>query len=305
MPALGRALLVAACVACLRPAAALEVSDDTGATVRLAGPAQRIVSLTPHATELLFAAGAGGRVVGVIGGSDWPAEARTLPGVGDSRALDVERIVALAPDLVVAWPYTPARQIGALRSRGIPIFNAEPKSIDGIATDIARLGTLAGTEAQAEARAAEFRRRLAQLRARQAGKPSVRVFYQVWNVPLYTIGGRHLVTEAIGVCGGENVFAGVSTPAPTVTVEAVLAAAPDVIVAGADGGVRPPWLDDWRRWAALPAAAQGHLFAVNADLLHRAGPRFLDGVDELCAVLDAGRRLHLTDPPGRPVARAR
>jgi iron complex transport system substrate-binding protein len=284
-------------------AASPEVTDDTGAAVRLAAPAQRIVSLAPHATELLFAAGAGARVVGVIGSSDWPPEARALPVVGDSRALDLERIVALAPDLVVAWPYTPSVQINALRARGVPIFNAEPKSIDGIAADVERLGVLAGTEAQATPRAAALRARHALLRARNAGKATVRVFYQIWNVPLYTIGGRHLITEAIGLCGGENVFAALTTPAPVVGIEAVLAAAPDAIVAGAERGVRPDWLDDWRRWPALPAAAQGHLFVVNADLLHRAGPRFFDGVDELCAALDAVRREHVLDPPVLPVAR--
>ena len=286
-------------------AGAIEVSDDTGAAVRLTAPAQRIVSLAPHATELLFAAGAGARVVGVIGSSDWPPEARALPVVGDSRALDLERIVALAPDLIVTWPYTSSVQLAALRARGIPIFKAEPKTIDGIAADIERLGVLAGTEAQAAPRGAAFRARLAQIRARHAGKQSLRVFYQIWNLPLYTVGGRHLVTEAIGVCGGANVFAGLTTAAPAVTVEAVLAAAPDAIVAGADGGARPAWLDEWRRWPALPAAAQGHLFVVNADLLHRAGPRFLDGIDELCAALDTARREHVLDPPIRPVARGR
>jgi iron complex transport system substrate-binding protein len=284
-------------------AAGPEATDDTGTTLRLAAPAQRIVSLVPHATELLFFAGAGARVVGVIGGSDWPPEARMLPVVGDSRALDLERVVALAPDLVVAWPFTPAVQVKALRARGIPVFNAEPKSIDGIAADVERLGVLAGTETQAAPRAAALRSRHALIRARNAGKTTVRVFYQIWNVPLYTIGGRHIVSEAIGLCGGENVFAALSTPAPVVTVEAVLAAAPDAIVAGADRGVRPDWLDEWRRWPALPAVAQGHLFVVNADLLHRAGPRFLDGVDELCAALDASRREHVLDPPVRPLAR--
>jgi iron complex transport system substrate-binding protein len=115
------------------------------------------------------------------------------------------------------------------------------------------------------------------------------VFYEIWNAPLYTIGGKHLITEAIGVCGGENVFGSLSLPAPGVSVEAVLAARPDAIVAGADGGVRPAWLDDWKRWTALPAVANGNLFTVDANLLHRAGPRFLDGLEALCAELDRAR----------------
>ena len=115
------------------------------------------------------------------------------------------------------------------------------------------------------------------------------MFYEIWNEPLYTIGGKHLISEAIRVCGGENVFASLTLPAPGVSVEAVLAAQPEAIIAGADGAVRPPWLDDWKRWTALPAVASGNLFTVDANLLHRPGPRFLDGVAGLCAVLDEAR----------------
>ena len=269
--------------------AAISVTDDEGATVAIGAPARRIVSLAPHATELLYAAGAGERVVGVLSTSDWPPEAAAKPKVGDARALDLERIVALEPDLVVTWPYAAPAQVGALHSRGIAVFVANPATIDGIAADLERLGMLAGTEPTAAARAAEFRARLARLSAQHAGARTVRVFYEIWNAPLYTIGGKHLITEGIRVCGGENVFAALALPAPGVSVEAVLAARPEAIVAGADRGIRPAWLDDWKRWTALPAVASGNLFTVDANHLHRAGPRFLDGVEELCAVLAQAR----------------
>jgi len=269
--------------------AAVNVTDDAGVPVTLAAPARRIVSLAPHATELLYAAGAGDRVVGVLASSDWPPDAAGKPKVGDARALDMERIVTLAPDLVVTWPYAAPAQVGALLARGVPVFVADPTTIDGIAADIERLGALAGTLPTATAYAATFRARLARIAARNKGARPIRVFYEIWNAPLYTIGGRHLITEAIGVCGGENVFGSLSLPAPGVSVEAVLAARPDAIVAGADGGVRPAWLDDWKRWTALPAVANGNLFTVDANLLHRAGPRFLDGVEALCAELERAR----------------
>lgn len=264
--------------------------DDTGATVRLAAPATRIVSLAPHATELLVAAGAGARVVGAVAAWNGAPDTHGIPNVGDARALDLERIVALAPDLIVTWPYTVAAQVETLAARGARVFVTNPSTIDGIATDIERLGTLAGTDAQAQATAAAFRSRVAALRARHPAGPAIRVFYQIWNAPMYTIGGRHLVSEAIRVCGGENVFAALTLPAPGVSVEAVLAARPEAIIAGGDGGKRPAWLDDWTRWASVPAVANGSLYAVNADLLHRPGPRFLDGVEELCAVIDRARR---------------
>jgi len=264
--------------------------DDEGTTVTLAAPARRIVSLAPHATELLYAAGAGGRVVGVLATSDWPPEAKALPRVGDSRSLDLERIFALAPDLVVIWPFAAPAQVDALRARGIPVYFADPATIDGIAVALERLGTLAGTLPVASARAQALRSRLAAIAASNRAARPVRVFYEIWNVPLYTLGGRHLVSEAIGLCGGTNVFASLTLPAPTVTVEAVLAAQPEAIVAGADGAVRPPWLDEWRRWPALPAVAHDNLYTVDANLLHRAGPRFLDGVEQLCAALGQARR---------------
>jgi iron complex transport system substrate-binding protein len=283
--------ILAAALAAWLPAAlaAVQAVDDTGATVTLAAPALRIVSLAPHATELLYAAGAGERVVGVLATSDWPPEVAGKPRVGDSRALDLERIVALAPDLVVTWPFAAPAQVGPLVARGVPVFIANPATIDGIAVDLERLGALAGTLPTATARAAELRARLARLQARYAGARPVRVFYEIWNAPLYTIGGDHLISQALRLCGGENVFAALTLPAPGVSVEAVLAAQPEVILAGADGAVRPAWLDDWKRWPTLPAVARGNLYTVDANLLHRAGPRFVDGVERLCATLAEAR----------------
>lgn len=284
-----RSLALTLLTACGVATAAVSVSDDTGTDVILPRPAQRIVSLAPHATEMLFAAGAGGAIVGVVAHSDWPAAARALPRVGDAAALDLERIASLRPDLVVAWPYTAPPQLAALRAQKVAVFVSDPKSIAGIADDIEKLGTIAGTRDIANASAGALRARLADLKERHAGGARLRVFYEVWNEPLYTIGGRHLISQAIGVCGGENVFAALTIPAPSVTVEAVVAAAPDVIVGGDDSGKRPPWLDDWKRWPSIPAVRDGNLYGAAGDLLHRPGPRFVDGVAALCADLATAR----------------
>jgi len=177
----------------------------------------RIVSLAPHATELLYAAGAGERVVGVLSTSDWPPEAAAKPRVGDAHRLDLERILALAPDLIVTWPYSASEQVATLRRRGIPVFITNPTTIAGIAADIERLGAMAGTESSANQRARAFRAQLERLAQRRGAAREVRVFYEIWNEPLYTIGGRHLITEAIRLCGGENVFASLTLPAPGVS----------------------------------------------------------------------------------------
>jgi iron complex transport system substrate-binding protein len=288
MALLGAAGLLAIFVAS-GAAAAVTATDDAGSVVTLERPAQRIVSLAPHATELLFAAGAGERVVGVVAHSDWPRAARSLPAVGDANALDLERIVALAPDLVVAWPYTMPAQLAALRARGATIFVSDPKSISGIAQDVEALGMLAGTVATARPAAAALRARHDALAARNAGARPIAVFYEVWNEPLQTVGGRHLISEAITLCGGANVFAALTPPAPIVSLEAVVAAGPEAIIAGSDDGRRPAWLDDWERWRNVPAVRYGNLFVADGDLLHRSGPRFVDGVEVLCAMLDKAR----------------
>ncbi len=270
-------------------AAPVAAIDATGERIELPAPARRIVSLAPHATELLFAAGAGERVVGVLAPADAPPEATRLPRVGDALGLDLEHIVALKPDLAVVWPYLAPSQIERLRNLGVPVFVSDPHTPEAIPQDLERLGVLAGTEAIASAAAAALRARLAALVQRERGAEAISVFYEIWPKPLYTIGGRHLISAALGLCGGRNVFEHVPEPAPAVGIEDVLAARPGAIVAGTDDAVRPAWLDDWLRWRELPAVVHGNLFVVDANLLHRAGPRFIDGAEQLCAVLDRAR----------------
>ena len=270
-------------------AAPVAAEDATGASIELASPAGRIVSLAPHATELLFAAGAGERIVGVLAPADWPPEAARVPRVGTSAGIDLERIVALKPDLVIVWPYLAPAQIERLRALGIPVFVSDPRTPAAIAVEIERLGTLAGTLASAARAAAAFRARLSALDSHDRDAAKLSVFYEIWHQPLYTVGGQHLITAAIRLCGGENVFGALATPAPAVGVEDVLAARPEAIIAGTDNAVWPAWLDEWKHWTTLPAVARGNLFVVDANLLHRAGPRFAAGAEQLCAALDRAR----------------
>jgi iron complex transport system substrate-binding protein len=280
--------LVAACHP-VAVVAAVTAEDATGASIELASPARRIVSLAPHATELLFAAGAAERVVGVLAPADWPPEAARVPRVGTAAGLDLERIVALKPDLAVVWPYLAPAHIERLRAMGMAVFVSDPRTPAAIAVELERLGTLAGTRPSAARAAAAFRARLSALDAHERGAAKLSVFYEIWHQPLYTVGGRHLITAAIRLCGGENIFGALAAPAPAVGIEDVLAARPDAIIAGTDNAIRPVWLDDWKRWSELPAVARGNLFVVDANLLHRAGPRFAAGAEQLCAALDQAR----------------
>lgn len=274
--------------ACFSPvASAVTVKDDGGTTITLPRPAQRIVSLAPHLTELLFAAGAGDRVVGVGAFADHPEAAKKLPEVGDSAMLDLERIVSLKPDLLVVWrDGNSPQQLQRLATLGIPVYASEMGTLADIAQTLRRLGQLAGTEAVAEARAAAFEQRLRALRERYAGRPPLRVFYQVWQRPLMTFNDRHLVMQGLALCGVRNVFGSLAPLTPAVSEEAVVAADPDAIVTGRSGREAPDGLAGWRRLGAMKAVRRGALIVVDPDTLHRSSDRIVEGLDGLCAKLD-------------------
>lgn len=272
----------------------VSVVDDHGHTVTLPAPARRIVSIAPHVTELLFAAGGGERIVGAVEFSDYPPEARAIRRVGDNKALDLEAIAALKPDLVVVWRHGNAqRQLDKLRGLGIPMYQSEPKRLEHIGPALERLGRLMGTEAVARDEARAFDAGLAALRAGYAQRSPVRTFYQVWRSPLMTLNDTHMVSDVIRLCGGVNVFGDLQALVPTLDEEAVLQADPEVILTAAMGATpsRRP-LDDlqgWKRFGRLQAVARGNLYAIDGDLLNRPTPRLLHGAQRVCQVLDEAR----------------
>ena len=271
-------------------AAGISVRDDTGATVSLAQPAQRIVTLSPHLAETVFAAGAGGQIVGTVDYSNYPEAARRIPRVGGYSRFDLEAVVALKPDLIIAWEggNAPAH-LQKLRRLGLPVYLSQINRLEDIAGEIERIGVLAGTRQSADTAARTFRQRLADLQARYAGRPVVRTFYEVWHQPLKTIGGQQFISSVIRLCGGENVFGTLTATAPDVTVEAVLAANPEAIIASGMGEARPEWLDDWQARPGLLAAQRKNLFFIPPDLIQRHTPRLLDGAERLCQHLETAR----------------
>jgi len=268
----------------------IQVIDDTGQSVAVATPAQRIVSLAPHVTENLFAAGVGDRVVAAVDYSDTPPDAAQLPRVGGYSRLDLERILAFQPDLVVAWASgNPADVVARIEALGIPVYRSQPNRLDDIAKTLRNLAYLAGNPAAGERAAQAFLARRDALAARYAGRAPVRVFYQIWDRPLRTIGGQQILTDVMRLCGGVNVFGALDALAPTVSVEAVLAADPEVIVASGMGEERPDWLDAWRAWPQLTAVRADNLVFIPPALLQRPTPRLLDGAEQLCTALEAAR----------------
>lgn len=270
--------------------AAVGVVDDAGKPVTLARPAQRIISMSPHVTELLFAAGGGARIVGAMNYSDYPEAARRIPLVGSNSQIDLERVIALKPDLLIVWQSgNTARQLAQLQSLGIPVFHSEPRSFETVATSIERFGRLLGTEAAARQEAARFRAKVAQLRARYGKRPPVSVFYQVWDNPLYTLNGEQIASDAIRLCGGRNIFGDLKTIAPQVGVEAVVQRDPEAIVGSKAYTPQDRGLSIWQPYRGMTAVKRNNLFALDGETLTRPGPRIVDGAAGLCERLEGAR----------------
>lgn len=264
--------------------AAVEVRDDYGHAVSLGAPARRIVSLAPHLTELLYAAGAGAQVVGALEHSDYPPEARSVPRVGSEAGIDLEALIALRPDLVVAWPNAGSvRTVNRLAQIGLPVFRSEPRELADIARTLERFGVLAGTAERANQAADAFRKRARALEARYSERPKMRVFYQVWDRPLVTVNGDHVISKVMRMCGGENVFAALPLIAPQIDREAVVSANPQVIISSGAS------LEGWKAFSGLAAVKNAHLYAIPPDLIQRHTPRLLDGAERLCRLLEQAR----------------
>jgi iron complex transport system substrate-binding protein len=279
-------LAVAAAASSLRA-----VTDDLSHKVRVPPAPLRIVSLAPGATEMLFAAGAGGQLIATVEYASEPAAARRIPRIGDVAAIDMERLVALRPDVVVAWPAggNPAQRqkIAAL---GIPLYDQQVERLAELAGSLRRLGALAGTEPLAARAADALEARLAALeRAHAAGawgagrRPNV--LLQVWNRPIYTVGGRHLMSDALSICGARNVFADLPEPGPVVDTEAVIARNPDIIIAAGPRGETAAWVADWRRFPTLGAVRRQRVVAFENQALSRLGPSVIDATEELCRTI--------------------
>ncbi|WP_371874401.1 cobalamin-binding protein [Duganella rivi] len=270
--------------------AAITVQDDAGNRVTLAKPAQRVISTAPHITELLFAAGGGERVVGAMNFSDYPEAAKRLPLIGSDAQIDMERVLALRPDLLVVWQTgNTERQLAQLKSLGIPIFYSEPKKLEEVATSLTRLGQLLGTDAAAQAAARDYRQKIARLTATYAQRPPVKVFYQIWEKPLFTLNGEHIASDAMRVCGGRNVFAGLKVTAPSVSTEAVLQENPEAII-GSERHDSQSGINIWKPYKGMLAVQRDNLFMLDSERLVRATPRIADGIAVLCEKLDSARK---------------
>lgn len=267
---------------------AVEVTDDDGRQLTFPEHPQRIVALAPGATEMLFAAGAGAQVKATVQYANEPAAARNVPRIGDVVSVDMERLVAIQPDVVVTWPGGGnTAQAEAIEKLGIPTYHQQANRLADLPDSLRRLGVLAGTSVVADVAAAELQRRLAQLASRYSGRKRPTVLLQVWSHPLYTIGGTQLVSDVIRLCGARNVFGDLRDLSPVIDIEAVIARDPDIIVAAAEPDDAARWLAEWRPFSALRAVRDHNLLAFTDQRLTRLGPSVVDAAEGFCRLLVA------------------
>ena len=268
----------------------LRVVDDNGAKVRLAGPAKRIISLAPNITEVLFHIGAGAQIVGADEYSNYPPEAKEILRVSNYAAANYELILALKPDLVIAWQSGNGDKIiSPLRRLGIPVFVVDTRKIDQIPNLFRRFGQLSGHADEAELRALEFALQLKNLSVANQQKPLIRTFYQIWDEPLITLNGKHMVSNVIELCGGVNIFHDAIPLVPYVNIESIVAADPQVIIAGGSQEEQPHWYKSWQKWDAISAVINNQIYLIPADLMQRHSVRILEGAEMMCAYLDRAR----------------
>ena len=269
--------------------AEIKVVDDSGKDVILNAPAKRIISLAPHTTELLFTAGAEKKLIGVVDYSNYPQAAKKLPSVGSGYLLDIEKILSLEPDLIVGWKSgNQSAQLMQLRNLGLNLYLSEPRSLEDVAENLRSLGLLIGNEKQANKLADDYLSKIEALKYKYKGAKPVRVFYQVWQQPLFTVNSEHIISHVIELCGGVNIFAELKVLSPQIDIESVISRNPEVIVAGA-GETREDWLQNWQNWPSIKAVNDNQLYGIDADLIVRHTTRILQGANLMCEALQKAR----------------
>jgi iron complex transport system substrate-binding protein len=254
-----------------------------------AAPPQRIVSLAPHLTELAFTAGAGDRIVATVEFSNHPDAARAIPRIGDAFRVDLERLLALRPDVVLVWESgTPAPTVERIRALKLPVVSFQTQRLEHVATVLREIGRLAGTSAVAERAASDYERRIQQLRDQYRDRAPLRVFIEVDDRPLYTVNGRQIMSEIVELCGGRNVFAELSELAPAISIEAVIAANPQVIISTDD--TVPDAAAAWSRWHHIDAVRTKNVYTLRSDDIARATTRLTVAAEAVCRTLDTARQ---------------
>ncbi|MGK0373915.1 MAG: iron complex transport system substrate-binding protein [Arenicella sp.] len=268
----------------------VQVTDFNGSLIVLQKPAIRIVALAPHVVENVYSAGAGEQLVGVVAYSDYPEAATALPIVGGYAQTNLEKILQLQPDLVIAWESGNSdSSVARIKQLGFPVYVDQPTLLDDVAKSIRDIGILAGTSEVAEPVAEKYLNDINLVRQKNLIQQPVSTFYQVWNSPLRTINGGHIISNAIELCGGVNIYANEVAIAPIINIESILQRDPEAILASGMSDARPEWLDDWQAWPSLSSVKSDNLFFVDPDHIQRHTVRIIKGINTICEQLQQAR----------------
>ena len=259
---------------------------------------ERVIALSPHAVELIFELGAGDRIVATTDFADYPEAAKAIPRVGGYHGIQIEQVMSLKPDLIVAWEGgNPDTDLARMESLGLPVYRGKTESLGDIATELEHLGNSLGLKEEGVRAAQEFRARWADVQQRNARKPPIRFFYQLWSDPLRAMAAGSWINEMLTSCGGVNIFDDTAVDYPQVSTETILLKAPQAIIVPSHHGRVVEINAQWKRWPEIPAVANGHIFFINGDLLHRFSVRVIQGMDEICRAFDQVRaHSHHADP---------
>ena len=273
--------------------ASIILPQANGENLTLATPAERIITLAPNLAELVFAAGAGERLKAVVEYSNFPAQVTQIPRIGDAFRIDLERIIELEPDLVIAWKSGNSQSaLQKLEQLGITVWQIEITRLEEIADAVDNISRAAGTETRGQEFARQLRSRLVNLQRQNADKAPVDYFFQIVPRPLYTINGHHIISLGLEVCGGHNIFSDLPALAPQISRESVILANPQAMIAPEVSG-EPAALGAWQDWPQLQAVQNKHLLYLPADEISQATPRLLDSIDLACKLLDQVRTSRL------------
>lgn len=262
----------------------ISVIDDSGQLIQLDKPATRVISLAPHLTEMMFFLNQERSLLARDFSSDFPEASKSITDIGNASSLNIEAILALKPDLILAWQSgNKQKQMKQLQNLGIPVFYSEPRKLKDIPSNLNRISILLGALNRNEANIQKLEQALEKTNTRNNGE-KIKVFYQVWQEPLMSLNGEHLVSQIIRFCGGENIFSSQSILAPQVSVEAVIKNNPDLIIFGEENIQA---LDFWKKWPEIKAVKNERLLPINPDILVRPGPRVVQGIEQICATIDS------------------
>lgn len=252
--------------------------------------AQKIIALSPHAVEMLFAIGAGDRIIATIEHADYPQQALNIPRIGNHTGIQIEKLVELQPDLVVGWKSgNKQTDLHKIKSLGFNIYFTYPQSLKHLQQDLLKLGEFTGLKKNAEQVAKEVKQAYLTIKQKYANKKPVKVFYQLWHKPLRTISSGSWIDSMIKDCQGSNLFSETKNAYPVIAIEDVLVKDPQVIIVPE----HPEIVDDkkniWRQWKTIQAVKNEKILSVDGDLLHRFGPRIAQGLAQLCEAIDKAR----------------